>query len=97
MTDVVRIREYSFLTPTKMGGRRNYEKVCDVAGLAPIPGGYGLLHCDDSNGEHLTYMTADPDYLKLLISRPIEDWDIPETTFQTKFPFKRQGWPDEWK
>lgn len=91
-------REYSFATPADLGGQGNYRRFCRVAGLRPISVGWGLLHCVDEDGRHLTAVTSDVPYLRMLVEA---DLVIPELLADLvipaeKFPLVRAGWPDEW-
>jgi hypothetical protein len=88
-------REFAFATPADLGGRSTYRRFCQLVDLQPIPDGWGFLLCEDTDGQHWTMVTADVDYLRLLINAPgtvLPKLEIPPG----KFPTKRAGWPDEW-
>lgn len=70
-------------------------QLAGALGLDWIPGGYGLLFCEDSAGEHWTVVTADAGYVNLMRTATpaaLAGLDVPAE----KFPLRRHGWPDEW-
>jgi hypothetical protein len=88
-------REYALLTPSNTGGRRPYRDACRRAGLPPEPAGYGLLFCEDEDGQRVTIATRDLGYWRMLTASSPEllaRLEIPPG----KFPWRRAGWPDEW-
>jgi len=86
--------EYSVATPETLGD--SYERFCDIAGLDATDGGWGFLHCVNDDGQRVTSVTNDVPYLQLILAANGTDalsglaipWD--------KFPFARDGWPDDW-
>jgi hypothetical protein len=86
--------EFSFATSAELGGVVNYRHFCRVAGLHPISGGWGMLHCVGGDGKHVTHVTTDVEYLRALVQAgPLAGGlEIPVG----KFPLSREGWPDEW-
>jgi hypothetical protein len=94
-------REYVFLTPTALG-RRRYRAVCAEFGLEPRSRGYGALLCHDENGAEITKLTADPDYLRMVVATI---WHLPKlrergkakatTLAPERFPLTRTGWPTQ--
>jgi hypothetical protein len=78
--------------------------VLPAAGAAALgvplePLGYppevGFLFCETDTGEHVTIMTGDAEYVRLLgncNAEQIVELVIPED----KFPLQRAGWSDEW-
>jgi hypothetical protein len=86
---------YSIVSPTTRRPRK-YRKICAAGGLDPTDKGWGFLRCLDVNGERLTLVTEDIDYMELLISgRRVGALDQLEVSVDT-FPVVRQGWPDDW-
>jgi hypothetical protein len=87
--------EYAFATPADLGGRTNYRRFCRSIGLQPDPGGWGFLMCESADGERWTRVTADVEYLRMLVSAPdtmLAELEIPAE----KFPRTRAGWVDDW-
>jgi hypothetical protein len=86
---------YSIVSPTTMRLRK-YRKVCTAAGMDPTDRGWGFLRCLDMDGQRLTLVTEDVDYMRLLIAGrtagALADLDVPTHTF----PIARAGWPDDW-
>ncbi|HEX2298489.1 MAG TPA: hypothetical protein VHH34_08240 [Pseudonocardiaceae bacterium] len=88
-------REFSFATPADLGGTANYRRLCQVARLDPIPGGWGLLHCTrNDNGARVTLATEDVDYVRLLATGAKRDAIAGLTIPDGKFTQQRDGWPD---
>jgi hypothetical protein len=65
---------HSIVSPTTIRPRK-YRKLCAAAGMDPTDQGWGFLRCLDVNGQRLTLMTEDVDYMELLIAGP-EGWCI---------------------
>jgi hypothetical protein len=98
------VREYAFFTPELLGGEAAYRRVCAAAGVPPLPGGYGVIHSEDSEGRQVTALTRDLDFLRMLLDtqakvitgdldyEAIRGMRVPPE----KFPIVRAGWPDEW-
>lgn len=89
-------REFSFATPADLGGKAAYRKFCEVAGLNPVPGGYGLLHVADCvSGARFTMVTPDVEYVRAIVELDADKGTaglaIPPEKFMT-----RAGWPDDW-
>ena len=87
--------EYALATPDDLGGHTQYRDFCRIAHLTPISNGYGLLLCQDDNGLRWTLFTSDVEYVRVLAAADVavlRGLEIP----QSKFPGRRQGWPDEW-
>ncbi len=86
--------EYAIVTPATPGV--DYRRLCAAAGLYPTEGGWGFLHCVDSDGQRVTRVTDDVGYLEVLIdangSDALRGLEIPPE----KFPLSRAGWADEW-
>jgi hypothetical protein len=86
---------YSIVSPTTLRPRQ-YRKVCIAAGMDPGDRGWGFLRCLDKDGQRLTLVTDDVDYMELLIAGrkagALVDLDVPVDTF----PITRAGWPDDW-
>jgi hypothetical protein len=63
--------------------------------MDPTDGGWGFLRCLDADGQRLTLVTEDVDYMELLIAGrkagTLEDLDVPVR----KFPMTRAGWPGD--
>lgn len=88
-------REFSFATPADLGGFRNYQRLCQVAKLEPIPGGWGLLHCTHNDtGARVTLATEDVDYVRLLATGAKTDAIAGLMIPEGKFTQQRDGWPD---
>jgi hypothetical protein len=88
-------REYAFATPADLGGRGNYRRFCRSVGLHPDPGGWRFLMCEATDGAHWTRVTADVEYLRMLVAAPnttLAELEIPAE----KFPRTRAGWVDDW-
>jgi hypothetical protein len=88
-------REYSFATPKDLGGKAAYRTFCRRVDLPATPGGYGLLHAEDEDGQRWTLITQDVAYARMLAAAShdvVADLEVPAD----KFPLKRQGWPDAW-
>lgn len=86
---------YSIVSPTTMRPRK-YRKVCTRAGLDPTDRGWGFLRCLDMDGQRLTLVTEDVDYMELLIAGR-KAGALPELEAPVdKFPVSRPGWPSDW-
>lgn len=90
-------REFSFATPSDLGGMANYQLFCRIADLEPIDGGWAFLHCVDETGKRITAVTSDISYQQMLVTAAatpdaLASLEIPAT----KYPMKCDGWPDEW-
>ena len=88
-------REFAFATPQDLGGVADYRQFCESVGLEPIAEGWGFLHCEDEKGHHVTLLTPDVEYQRMLISAPASlrvGLQVPAG----KYPLRRNGWPDEW-
>jgi hypothetical protein len=56
---------------------------------------YGLLFCETNNGQHVTVATPDVTYWRMI--RDVEPKTRAGLTLPPeKFPYRRDGWPDEW-
>lgn len=87
-------REVSFLISKDVGGNENYQRICEIAGVPPIDGGYGLLHCIQSD-TRWTLFATDVAYVRMLAQATpcvLSSLSIPEE----KFERRRLGWPDDW-
>jgi hypothetical protein len=86
--------EYAVVTPTTPDV--DYQQLCSAAGLYPTEGGWGFLHCVNSEGQRVTRVTDDVAYLEALMeaygSDSLKGLEIPPD----KFPLTRAGWTDEW-
>ena len=96
MADIpVTVVGYSIVSPTTLRPRK-YRKVCTAAGMYPTDRGWGFLRCLDKDGQRLTLVTEDVDYMELLIAGrragALGDLAVPVGTF----PVTRAGWPDDW-
>ena len=64
--------------------------------MYPTDRGWGFLRCLDKDGQRLTLVTEDVDYMELLIAGrragALGDLAVPVGTF----PVTRAGWPDDW-
>jgi hypothetical protein len=57
--------------------------------------GWGTLLCEDEDGNHVTLLTTDIEYQRLLVEAPgavLGSLEVPAD----KYPLRRAGWPDEW-
>jgi hypothetical protein len=85
---------YSIVSPRTMRPRK-YRKVCTAVGMEPTDRGWGYLRCFDAEGQRLTLMTEDVDYMELLIAaRKAGTLAELEVSVDT-FPITRPGWPDD--
>lgn len=86
---------YWIASPTTLRPRK-YRRVCSAAGVSPTDRGWGFLRCLDKDGQRITLVTEDVDYMDLLIAGrkagALEDLDVSVATF----PIIRAGWPDDW-
>ncbi|MGO8959397.1 MAG: hypothetical protein ACLQFR_18825 [Streptosporangiaceae bacterium] len=90
-------REYSFATPTDLGGQESYRRFCQAVGLEAIDGGWGFIHCTDQAGLHYTTVTSDVDYQRMLVEANNTPSLLAGLEISTeKYPRKRRGWPSEW-
>lgn len=90
-------REFSFATPADLDGPGNYRRFCRAAGLPPISGGWGFLHCTDEHGQHVTAVTSDVAYQRMLTEANATPGALAELEIPAeKYPQVRDGWPDEW-
>lgn len=99
------IREHAEITPELFGS--GYKRMCGMANLSPIPGGYGLLHCVDDAGQHWTKLTDDIEFHHVLVAQlksgngrlvpfaPRALAPLADVVRQ-KYTKTRAGWPDEW-
>ncbi|WP_394303258.1 hypothetical protein [Sphaerimonospora cavernae] len=82
------------LTPVTMGTA--YRRVCDIVGLRATSTGWGMIHCVDAQGKRWTLATADVEYVAVLAANAanmdLADMEMPGS----KFPWRREGWPDDW-
>jgi hypothetical protein len=64
--------------------------------MDPTDRGWGFLRCLDANGQRLTLVTEDVDYMELLIAArtagALAELEVPVDTF----PVTRPGWPSDW-
>jgi hypothetical protein len=76
------ITEHSLITPEDLGGE-GYRKFCLLAELDAIPFGYGVLHCIEENDakNHSTLVTTDVEYMRRLVSQPIEGLKFRSASF----------------
>jgi hypothetical protein len=74
----------STVTSTNLRPRK-YRKVCTAVGTSPTDRGWEFLRCLDTNGQRLTLVTEDVDYIELLIAGAKAggpgDLDVPIGTF----------------
>ncbi|WP_269857937.1 hypothetical protein [Streptomyces sp. RPT161] len=90
-------REIAFATPKDLGGTAGYRRVCQVAGLRPVPDGYGLLLAVDDDGAQVTLVTADVEYVRAIASAGPSALAGLELSGEAAEKFIwRDGWPDEW-
>lgn len=92
------LREYAFVTPTDLDGLAPYLRVCRVAGLDPVPDGYGLLLAVDEQGGRVALATTDVEFVRALATaRPqaLVDLQVPAKVAGAVF-LLREGWPDDW-
>ena len=64
---------YSIVSPTSMRPRK-YRKLCAASGMDPTDRGWGFLRCLDVNGQRLTLVTEDVDYMELQMDVPRHQW-----------------------
>ncbi|MFD4788880.1 hypothetical protein ACFWN1_17855 [Streptomyces sp. NPDC058459] len=87
-------KEFAFATPQDLGGTAAYRRVCKVAGLNPVPDGYGMLLATDENGDKYTLVTGDVEYVRAIAEAGTEtlaSLELPPDKF-----LNRAGWPDDW-
>lgn len=92
-----KIREYSFLTPRHFA-YPEYVAICIMAGVDPIPNGYGCFHAVDENGNRGTLLIDDVEYVETIVELAQSN---PEAIAATNVPAEKithvvQGWPDDW-
>jgi len=96
--NLLRVRSVSIAAEPELDGIE-YAQFCEVTGLPETEGGYGVLRCEDPNGDHWTLFTDDVDYVRVLKSTTTED---SSSTFEDvelprdKFERHARGWPEEW-
>ena len=88
-------REYSFATVEALGNESRYRHFCERARLDPRAEGWGLLHCEDHDGERWT-LAGDPEYMRTLVAGQDAGRLVELQVPRDRFPVKREGWPDEW-
>jgi hypothetical protein len=76
-----------------------YETLCRAARLPARREGWGLLFCEDEDGNHVTLVTEDLQYQFALA----DSWgsQTGPADFAVEFPddkyrVKRGGWPEDW-
>lgn len=88
-----KVVEFSFLTPEEFGA--DYVHLCDVAGLDPTDGGYGLIHLLDADDERISAISTDVEYVRRLVAN-LNDSDEGVEIAAERFSEQRAGWPDDW-
>jgi hypothetical protein len=85
---------YSIASPTTMRPQK-YRTVCTDAGMDPTGRGWGFLRCLDVDGQRLTPVTEDVDYMGLLIAGSealaLEELEVPVDLFPITWR------PDDWQ
>lgn len=86
---------YSIASPTTLRPRK-YRRFCAAAGVNRTDRGWGFLRCLDKDGQRITLMTEDVEYMEMLIAGrkggALEELDVSVAMF----PIIRKGWPDDW-
>ena len=86
-----KIVRVGFIAPAEAGDQAEYESFCEAMNLDQPAGGWGVVCCENEDGEHWTGLTPDAANLQQLDTKKAG-----VHLSQCKIQEFRPGWPEEW-